>query len=225
MTEINHESQPIYTENYSHLTEIVERSQHFLPRIKDAIIANSEIGIPLNVGAGDTLLDIGCGVGRPGHYLRYRGVNTINADINLAAHQASRRLWGSKNYNNHQIVADGSLSLPFKDDSIDGICTQDFFEHIPPESIVTALEEMSRVLRSDRMVHRITVTEEPNNLYADKTHQTFWSAQQWRDWFASQGWKTIAPTTRRTYAPHAKKLGFVPYCYGYFLIERTEPTG
>lgn len=222
MTELDIAAPALYDENYSHLTEVVERSEHWLPRVKDAFLAYSEIARPLDLGRGDVLLDVGSGVGRPGHYLRHLGINTINADVNLAAHQAAKNLWGPTNHHNNYVVSDSSLHMPFADKSVDAICSQDFLEHIAPDQIANTLAEMGRVLKGDRMVHRITVTEEPDNLYADPTHQTFWSASEWADWFKTQGWAVAAPTTRKTYAPHAKRFGTVPYCYGYFLIERMK---
>ena len=222
MTELDTAVDIRYDENYSHLQEIVERSQNWLPRIKDAFLSYSEIARPLGLGSGNTLLDVGSGVGRPGHYLRHLGIETINADVNIAAHQAAERLWQDRNTLNRPVVSDGSLYLPLRDGSVDAICSQDFFEHIAPERLDAALAEMGRVIKGDRMVHRITVMEEPENLYADPTHQTFWSAAEWAAWFAERGWNTVAPTSRKTYAPRANALRTVPYCHGYFLLERSN---
>lgn len=222
MTELDTGAEVLYDENYSHLQEIVARSQHWLPRIKDAFLSYSEIARPLDLSGGDTLLDVGSGVGRPGHYLRHLGIQAINVDVNIAAHQAAGTLWDGRNTLNRPVVSDGSLHLPLRDDSVDAICSQDFFEHISPDRLDTALAEMGRVLKGDRMVHRITVTEEPENLYADPTHQTFWSASEWAAWFAARGWNTVAPTSRKTYAPRASAFKTVPYCHGYFLLERTS---
>lgn len=222
MTELDTTADSLYDENYSHLHEIVERSQNWLPRMKDAFLAYSEIARPLGLASGNMLLDIGSGVGRPGHYLRHLGIRTVNVDVNIAAHQAANVLWGGRNSLNSPVVSDGSLNLPLQSNSIDAVCSQDFFEHIAPEHLDNALAEMSRVLKGNRMVHRITVTEEPDNLYADPTHQTFWSASEWSEWFEQRGWKTAAPTTRKTYAPRANKFAAVPYCHGYFLLERSS---
>lgn len=222
MSEQTLSAEILYDEEYSHLHEIVERSQNWLPRIKDAVLAYSEIARPLGLSQGDTLLDVGSGVGRPGHYLRHLGIQTYNIDVNLAAHHAAGRLWNGRNQLNSAVVSDGSSYLPLKSNSVDAICSQDFFEHIAPENLDAALTEMARVLKGDSMVHRITVTEEPHNLYADPTHQTFWSAKEWSTWFNERGWKTVAPTTRKTYAPRANAFAPVPYCYGYFLLERTS---
>lgn len=216
------ESTTHYDQNYSHLHEIVDRSQNWMSRIKDMQMLYGELVGPLELRRGSTLLDVGSGVGRPGHYLRHLGVRTFNVDINESAQQAATGLWGSNNKNNFQVVSDGSLSLPFKDNAVDAICSQDFFEHIDPLRLDGALEEMSRVLAGNRMVHRITVLQEPENLFADKTHRTFWSSEQWQSWFEERGWQTVAPTSRRTYAPRANVTGLSAYCHGYFLLERSD---
>jgi len=210
-----------YDETYSHLLEVKERSQGRLARIKDAFMAYTEIGRPLGLQEGMTLLDIGSGIGRPGHYLRHLGVETVNLDVNVAAHTGARDVWGYPQRGNFQLVGDGSLSIPLKSGSIDAISSQDFLEHIAPDRLADVLTEMGRVLKGDKMMHRVTVTEEPENLYNDETHQTFWSASEWKDWFEEQGWTTVAPTTRKTYAPHANPFGLTEYCHGYFLLERT----
>ncbi len=81
-------------------------------------------------------------------------------------------------FRNTDIVADVAAGLPFLDSSIQEIYTQDFMEHLPPESKIDVINEIWRVLKpGGRMEHYIPNAGSAND-FSSPTHLSHWSLTQ-----------------------------------------------
>lgn len=68
--------------------------------------------------------------------------------------------------------------LPFEDNSVDYVYSQDFMEHIPPETKVHVINEIWRVLKvGGRMEHYIPNAGSRND-YGSPSHLSHWNLQQ-----------------------------------------------
>ena len=93
----------------------------------------------LDVGSGDTLLDIACGSGGPTLRIAAKtGSNVVGIDINEQGIEAARKqaqdlgLTGQAKFE----VVDGSKSLQFEEASFSGLICVDAVNHLPGREIV-----------------------------------------------------------------------------------------
>lgn len=76
------------------------------------------------------------------------------------------------------IVADITKGIPLEDSSVDYVFSQDFMEHLPPESKVFVINEIWRVLKNGgRMEHWIPNAGSRND-FGSPTHLSHWNLQQ-----------------------------------------------
>lgn len=76
------------------------------------------------------------------------------------------------------IVADLTKGIPLEDSSVDYVYTQDFMEHLPPESKVPIINEIWRVLKPQgRMEHYIPNAGSRND-FGSPSHLSHWNLQQ-----------------------------------------------
>ncbi len=108
----------------------------------------------LRIGAGDRLLDLGCGGGRHAFEAMRRGAEVVALDADAAEikdaaglieamrteDQATRASGGD----GQAVVGDG-LALPFGDGSFDRVIAAEVLEHLPDDR--QAMAELARVLR------------------------------------------------------------------------------
>jgi ubiquinone/menaquinone biosynthesis C-methylase UbiE len=94
---------------------------------------------------GESLLDIGCGMGGKTTAYAETGARTIGADISEEHVAASVRFAASKGLKALFVPADAG-ALPFTDGTFDLVVANDSLEHFPDPA--RALGELSRVLRS-----------------------------------------------------------------------------
>jgi len=94
------------------------------------------------VGALGLICDMGCGPGQIARYLHRQGVPTLGVDLSSRMIAEAQRL----NPDIHFHQAD-MLVLPDSDNSWGGIAAFYCIIHIPRESIIDALRELSRVLK------------------------------------------------------------------------------
>ncbi|MDQ6804745.1 MAG: class I SAM-dependent methyltransferase [Actinomycetota bacterium] len=95
----------------------------------------------------DTVLDIGCGVGRLSRVIAGRAARVCGLDISSEMIDRAREHHASL-ANIEWIVGDGTSLRPLPDGSVDGCVSHVVFQHIPDPSITLGyIAEMGRVLR------------------------------------------------------------------------------
>lgn len=77
-----------------------------------------------------------------------------------------------------EIVCDITKGVPLEDGSVDYIYSQDFMEHLPPESKVFVINEIGRLLKvGGRMEHFIPNGGSRND-FGSPSHLSHWNLQQ-----------------------------------------------
>ena len=106
----------------------------------------------LELGAGDRLLDLGCGGGRHAFEALRRGAKVVALDMSEADLREALSLMAAMSDAGETpapaagAVTNGdALHLPFPDGSFDRVIAAEVMEHIPADS--AALSELVRVLR------------------------------------------------------------------------------
>jgi SAM-dependent methyltransferase len=103
----------------------------------------------LGVGAGDRLLDLGCGGGRHAYEAMRRGADVVALDADDAELKEVAVLMDAvRTEGAHGVgapVNGDALCLPFPDAAFDRVIAAEVLEHIPADS--SAMTELSRVLR------------------------------------------------------------------------------
>lgn len=88
---------------------------------------------------GDLILDIGCGTGYSTRLFAEKGYDVIGSDLSL------KFITNNEMNSNLGFVVADALSLPFKNEYFDAVCSCALIEHLI--DVQLALKEMSRVLR------------------------------------------------------------------------------
>jgi len=215
-----HGPRRIYDGDYPPLVQALSQIRRPEHNFHTAFWAFTEVLIPLGLKKGDQVLDVGCGTGQLGHWLRYAGIQTAGLDINPAAIKGGRARFGPEKQN-LMLVADAQAGFPFSDKTFEAVVSSDIFEHFQDEErALRALGEMARVLKDGgRMLHKITVIEDGKDMDNDATHRIKWPVSLWENWFKENGWRTAAPTTRNRWYFCRRILGHRPI-HGYFLLEK-----
>lgn len=82
-------------------------------------------------------------------------------------------------YGDIDIVCDVTKEgLPFKDDSVDRIYTQDFLEHIEPKYKVSLINEFWRVLKVGGTMEHYIPNAGSRNDFGSPSHLSHWNLQQ-----------------------------------------------
>lgn len=76
------------------------------------------------------------------------------------------------------VVADITKGLPFDNDSIDYVFSQDFMEHLPTESKVFVINEIWRVLKPEGIMEHIIPNAGSRNDFGSPSHLSHWNLQQ-----------------------------------------------
>jgi ubiquinone/menaquinone biosynthesis C-methylase UbiE len=90
----------------------------------------------------ETVLDVGCGVGRVGIALKDRGVKYIGVDLSEAMLQAGRKLAG----NAHLFICASARNLPFAARRFRFVTCIGLYEYV--EDLATYLNEVRRVMQA-----------------------------------------------------------------------------
>jgi len=129
--------------------------------------ALEQILLPLGaaVSSAETVVDIGCGVGRMTRALAGRAARVIAVDVSSEM-LARARTYNSELDNVEWIHGDGTTLAPLADESVDGCFSHVVFQHLPDATMTLGyVREMGRVLRpggwaafvvsTDPTVHRL----------------------------------------------------------------------
>lgn len=98
---------------------------------------------------GDTVLDVGCGVGTFAYHSAKAGATAYGADYSAASIEVARRLAerfglaGKVQY----VCCDVCAALPYPDGFFDKVVAADFIEHIDRDQKGKLLSEMARILK------------------------------------------------------------------------------
>lgn len=111
-----------------------------------------------SIGAGDRVLEVGCGQGHLTKALAARGVDIVGIDANPQAKEVAE---------SPLVRYMKAEALEFDDSSFDFVVSVHAIEHIP--QLDAALAEMSRVLRADGRAVFIYPAEPIMGLYAIPT--------------------------------------------------------
>ena len=98
--------------------------------------------VVLRIGAGESVLDLGCGPGQVGQYLAERGVLVIGMDLAQQMLQVARRRPG-----NSRMACGDMRSMPFRSGALSGVVAYYSVHHLPQPALRTALAEIHRILK------------------------------------------------------------------------------
>lgn len=73
------------------------------------------------------------------------------------------------------IQCDITGGLPFEDNSIDAIYSQDFLEHIPQDKVITVMNEIWRVLKVGGQMEHWIPNAGSRNYFASPSHLSHWN--------------------------------------------------
>jgi ubiquinone/menaquinone biosynthesis C-methylase UbiE len=88
------------------------------------------------------VLDLGCGPGQVGQYLRERGLRAVGLDLAIQMLLVARRRTG-----NRSLVTGDMRSAPFRSGSFSAVVAFYSIHHLPRPALGTVLAEIRRVLK------------------------------------------------------------------------------
>lgn len=125
----------------------IKKEGHIFNVHQDYDEALAKVSATIQLKEGDTCLDIGIGTGNLGSRFLAKGINVIGVD------QSAKMLEVCKAKHPAIDTRKGHfLALPLLDDQADGIVSSYALHHLPDPEKLLALEEMSRVLKSDGQI-------------------------------------------------------------------------
>ena len=72
------------------------------------------------------------------------------------------------------IVRDVLRGLPFDDDSVDEIYSENFLEHLPQGECIWMMNEMHRIMKPGGMAKHVVPIAGSTNFFQDPTHTAHW---------------------------------------------------
>ncbi len=109
----------------------------FRTTVADDDVRLQAVRSALRIKPGSRILDLGCGKGRFATHLQDCGAEVIGLDASAAMLASASGI---------ARVRASATSLPFADNTFDGLYAIELFEHLPPRAISRAIREMARVL-------------------------------------------------------------------------------
>lgn len=96
-----------------------------------------------------TVLDVGCGAGRDTNFLHKKGFDVTGLDLSTGLIKIARN-----SYPKLDFILGNMTSLPFKDNSFDGVWSHASLLHLESiEDVKNALSEFKRVLTNKGILH------------------------------------------------------------------------
>jgi SAM-dependent methyltransferase len=132
----------------------------------------------------DLLLDIGCGDGTTVRLLREAGFNAYGLDLTLAGIKVPESFFFEASITERSLI---------KDDAFDFTFSTDCLEHLPPEEVVPAIEEILRITKRQTF-HCIPISGDMH-LGID-VHPSKHDAEWWLRKFAQANLKRIDVTIK-----------------------------
>ncbi len=106
-----------------------------------------------------SVLDAGCGPGRDANILNEQGLRVTGLDLSAGLLKFARQ-----KYPNVDFIEGNLLSLPFNDESFDGVWSNTSLLHLETvEDVKKALSEMSRVLKPSGVIHVVVKSQTGEN--------------------------------------------------------------
>ena len=118
----------------------------------------------------ESLLDVGCGIGKLVKDLNDEGIYTVGCDF---AHTLKYNYWRG---DPHFMQAD-ARKLPFATDSFDIVFSSDFFEHVPEDDIERVRKGMFRVSKRlvvARVAYEAKLTKRQSQYHVTNKPQEWW---------------------------------------------------
>ncbi len=156
---------------------------------------------PAQLKKGDTVLDIGCGVGILVEQFKNRGYQVTGVDVNEEAIENSIAP-------SDCLLVESTANLSYPDDYFDLVVSREVLEHIPEEKIDACIKEWRRVSKG-KMIHIIAVKERGKSATDDPAHINVQTEQWWMNKFRRHGFDVIKQPKKYFFSPFGSE--------GYFM--------
>jgi cyclopropane fatty-acyl-phospholipid synthase-like methyltransferase len=124
---------------------------------------------------GETVLDIGCGVGTFAFHAAKAGATTTGIDYSPESIKAATTLTKSYGLDDRaRFIVGSALALPFENASFDKIVSADFIEHITDEEKYAFCREIDRVQKPDGRIVIFTP-----NLLRERIGDAYWTVRHY----------------------------------------------
>ncbi len=143
---------------------------YYQPKERSEIARTDTVLQFLKPGQGETILDIGCGVGTLTFHSARRAAKAFGIDYSLESLKAATQLCAKFGVGpNTRFILGNSMNLPFKNGHFDKIVSADFIEHITDAEKDALVKEMYRVLKPQGVIIIFT----PNSI-REKIGEFYW---------------------------------------------------
>lgn len=138
------------------------------------------------VGKGDSVLDVGCGLGYGINIMSILADSVSGADVDSRSIEHCEKELRGRNPKLKDLVLYDGYNLPFKDNSFDVITSIDVIEHV--DDYDRFIKEMLRVAR--KSVILATPNRLPEYTNPDGTPMNYWHLREWK-------WKELDKILRK----------------------------
>lgn len=153
-----------------------------------------------SVGGLGPICDLGCGPGHIAGYLSKQGITAFGVDLSEEMVGIARRLNPLVEFRQGNM-----LSLDMKDETLGGIVAFYSIIHIPPELILSALQEIKRVLKPGGMLllsfHVGNEQMHLDELWEERVDMDFFffTVDEFEKYLSAAGFQHLTAVTREPY--------------------------
>jgi ubiquinone/menaquinone biosynthesis C-methylase UbiE len=109
-----------------------------------------------------SILDLGCGLGRPSIFLAKSGFDVVGIDISKSALRIANAWAQKENLRNVELICGTMTHLPFRNDCFGGVVSVSTIIHAVKKDILSAVSEIYRTLNKNGMLlTNLTSTRDP----------------------------------------------------------------